>query len=335
MANFPGSTPSFAGFTSSHTLAQDNHAAQHNLEQGEIVALATKIGTGASTPTANTVLRGTGAGTSAFGQVDLTTDVSGQLPIASGGTGQNSLSGLTLPSATLANPAISGTVSGGATYSSPTLTTPIIADFTSATHDHTTNAEGGMLGTDSVGNSQLQSDSVTATEIDFGGSGSGVWYEEIARVTLSSAADTMDTGTFAARKYLRIIIHQVASAGGTIDSNMRFNGVSTNVYRSSYQVMAAPGTSTDTGATSSVPLESSSVTANAMSQTIVDLINFSGYSVVGHYHNTNNTAASAMTWLDGDFRYVDNGATVTSVQVINSGTGDMDIGSEIIVLGHD
>jgi len=92
MANFPGSTPSFAGFTSSHTLAEDNHAAQHNLEQGEIVALATKIGTGSSTPTANTVLRGTGAGTSAFGQVDLTTDVTGILPFNKGGLGTDTAS---------------------------------------------------------------------------------------------------------------------------------------------------------------------------------------------------------------------------------------------------
>lgn len=86
MANFPTSLPSFAGFTSSHTLAQDSHAAQHNLEQDEVVALATKMGTGSSTPVANRVLRGTGAGISSWAQANLTTDVTDVLPVANGGT---------------------------------------------------------------------------------------------------------------------------------------------------------------------------------------------------------------------------------------------------------
>lgn len=87
MSIFPGAISSFAGFTSSHTLAADNHAAQHNSEQAEIVAVQTKVGTGASTPTSGVVLRGTGVGTSAWADVDLTTDVTGVLPVANGGTG--------------------------------------------------------------------------------------------------------------------------------------------------------------------------------------------------------------------------------------------------------
>lgn len=120
MASFPGSLASFAGFTSSHTLSADNHAAQHNLEQAEILAAQTKIGTGASTPILNTILRGTGAGTSSWAQVVLTTDVTGILPIANGGTGQANLTSLT-------------------------LTTPIIADFSTSTHNHQNNSGGGLL----------------------------------------------------------------------------------------------------------------------------------------------------------------------------------------------
>lgn len=150
MANFPSSAPSFAGFTSSNTLSADNHAAQHNLEQGEIVALANKVGTGASTPTSGMLLRGNGTGTSVWAQVNLTTDATGVLPVASGGLGQASLSNLVLPSANLANPAISGTVSGGATYTSPTLTIPTIADFTNAQHDHGDTDDGGPLASGSV-----------------------------------------------------------------------------------------------------------------------------------------------------------------------------------------
>lgn len=140
MAAFPGGLAVFAGFTSSHTLAADSHAAQHNLEQAEILAAQTKIGTGASTASNGTFLRGTGAGTSAWQQVTLTSDVTGILPAVNGGTGQNSLTALPLPS-----PTISGTVAGGATYTSPTLTTPTIASFVSATHSHQNAAGGGTL----------------------------------------------------------------------------------------------------------------------------------------------------------------------------------------------
>ena len=130
MAAYPGSLASFTGFTSSHTLAADSHAAQHNLEQGEIVAVQTKVGTGSSTPTSAKLLRGTGVGTSLWAQADLTTDVTGILPQTNGGTGTTSSTG-----------------TGAVVYqTSPTLTTPAIASFTSAQHNHTNAAGGGQLG---------------------------------------------------------------------------------------------------------------------------------------------------------------------------------------------
>ncbi len=87
MAVFPGAIPTFAGFTSTHTLAEDNHAAQHNLEQAEMVQIATKLGTGSSTPSVGTILKGTGPGTSAWQALDMSTDLTGTLPVNRGGTG--------------------------------------------------------------------------------------------------------------------------------------------------------------------------------------------------------------------------------------------------------
>lgn len=145
MALFPGAIPVFTGFTSSHTLSQDSHASQHNLEQAEIVNIATKVGTGSSTSTSGTLLRGTGAGTSAWQQVTLTSDVTGVLPVANGGLGQATLTGLTLPTATLSSPTISGTVGGSATYTTPTLTAPTMTDFNNAPHNHQNATGGGTL----------------------------------------------------------------------------------------------------------------------------------------------------------------------------------------------
>ena len=145
MSIFPGAIPPAGTAVTTDTLAAAGHTALHNTSYDEIRALATKLGTGSSTPTASTVLRGTGVGTSSYGQVVLTTDVTGVLPLTNGGTGQTNLNGLTLP-----NPNITCTVTGGATYTSPvlttpTLTTPTIADFTNAQHDHSDPDDGGQI----------------------------------------------------------------------------------------------------------------------------------------------------------------------------------------------
>lgn len=78
MANtYPTSLNSYTG---TETLSVAGHANEHN-------ALETKLGTGSSTSTNNTVLRGNGTGTSTWAQAVLTTDVTGTLPVANGGTG--------------------------------------------------------------------------------------------------------------------------------------------------------------------------------------------------------------------------------------------------------
>lgn len=145
MALFPGALAAFAGFTATHTLAADNHAAQHNLEQAEIVAVQTKVGTGASTPAVSQVLTGTGAGTSSWAQVNLATMVSGVLPVANGGNGTTSTTGT--GSAVFST---SPTISGAQLTGSPTLTTPTIADFTNAVHNHQNVAGGGTLGASAI-----------------------------------------------------------------------------------------------------------------------------------------------------------------------------------------
>jgi hypothetical protein len=66
------------------------HSNLHGVLSEAALAIEAKIGTGASTPVANRVLRGSGTGTSAWAQVALATDVSGTLPLANGGTASTS-----------------------------------------------------------------------------------------------------------------------------------------------------------------------------------------------------------------------------------------------------
>ena len=148
MAIFPGSLPPAGTAVASDTLAAAGHTALHNTSYDEIRAIATKIGTGSSTPTASTVLRGTGAGTSAWGQAALTTDVTGTLPVANGGTGVTSSTG--------SGANVLGTA--------PTLDTPAITNFSSATHTHASNAYGGQLS----GTTALLNTTVTADKLNLG-----------------------------------------------------------------------------------------------------------------------------------------------------------------------
>jgi len=75
------------------------HSTLHGVHSEAVVAIEGKIGTGASTPIANRVLRGTGTGTSAWSQVALATDVSGSLPVAN--TALVAGTGITLATNTL------------------------------------------------------------------------------------------------------------------------------------------------------------------------------------------------------------------------------------------
>lgn len=83
---FPTSLNNYPTGVNSYTLFNMGHVASHN-------AYEAKIGIGASTPVASRVLRGTGTGTSAWAQIVLTTDVTGTLPLANGGTGGTTSTG--------------------------------------------------------------------------------------------------------------------------------------------------------------------------------------------------------------------------------------------------
>ncbi len=76
MATFPGGIVNPTDPLATDKLSSPSHSQEHQSHNAEIVAIETKIGTGSSTPTAGKVLRATGTGTSAWGQMALSTDVS-------------------------------------------------------------------------------------------------------------------------------------------------------------------------------------------------------------------------------------------------------------------
>lgn len=69
---FPASIPSFTNPDPTDTLDSPSHSDQHGSANDNIVGLAEKVGSGASTPTFGKALIGTGTGTSAWGDPDGT-----------------------------------------------------------------------------------------------------------------------------------------------------------------------------------------------------------------------------------------------------------------------
>lgn len=190
MSLFPSSIASFLGFTSGDTLKNDSHGAQHNSEQAEIVAIETKVGTGSSTPVANTVLRGLGAGVSSWAQVVLTTDVTGVLPQANGGTGRTDASGSGAP-----------VYQNSPTISTPTLSVPVVADFSSAQHDHSAANKGGQLNGStaillaSLTGDRLSNSTVTADKLATGGASSAIAASEQTASASYAALTTPESVT--------------------------------------------------------------------------------------------------------------------------------------------
>ncbi len=83
-SNYPTSldnTTTLPTATDTSSLTNPDLATVQNTQNDAVVQLETKVGIGSSTPIADTVLRGTGTGTTAFEQVNLSTDVTGNLPV--------------------------------------------------------------------------------------------------------------------------------------------------------------------------------------------------------------------------------------------------------------
>ena len=154
-SNYPTSLDTATELPSPTTGATIPALADANRSEA-IIAVETKIGTGASTPTDGTVLKGTGTGTSAFGTVD------------SGDVAADLVSGQTLVTAVGADKVLILDATDGALKSS------LISDFASAggdmaasTYDPATVSEqlAGLTATQTLTNKSIDADNNTVTNI--------------------------------------------------------------------------------------------------------------------------------------------------------------------------
>lgn len=193
-----------------------------------------------------------------------------------------------------------------------------------------------VLPNNSITTAKIVDDAVTAEKIDWASTGAdgGIWWEELARATLGVAGDTIDTGTFTARKYLRFMVYAEAT-GGALDTRIRFNADTGSNYSYQYNV----GDGNANGSTTSaafIDIDQSPATGNIL-QVTGDIINIATKPKLltcnGHYTAAAASAASTPLQVWGHWSNV--ASQITRVQIINSGAGDLAIGSEVIILGHD
>ena len=152
MVSFPTSLDSFTNPTTNDFLNSPNHVSQHSDVNDAIEALEAKLGIFASTPTSGKLLRGTGAGTSAWDKDAPTGSIVGT-------TDSQTLTNKTLTSPTINTPIINN----------PTLNTNTISEYTAAsgvTVDGLLIKDGKLATNDSVVTSNITNSAVTTAKIN-------------------------------------------------------------------------------------------------------------------------------------------------------------------------
>ena len=161
--------------------------------------------------------------------------------------------------------------------------------------------------------------------------GGSVW-EELASVTLGSAGDTLDSGTFTAKKYLWIQ-YSIISSGST-NGIIRFNSDTGANYARRTSLEGAG----DVAVTGSTSLNFGTLTDSNITFVEGFIINKSDKEklVTGSVVSGNTAGAgNAPSRREGVGKWTNTSSQITSIQVINNGAGDINTGSRIKVWGFD
>lgn len=159
----------------------------------------------------------------------------------------------------------------------------------------------------------------------------GIWWEELGRTTLGSAADVITLSSLTAKKYLRIYVQLIAS--GAIDSALIFNNDTGANY--AWRISTNGGAdSTSTGSTF-VPGQTS---ATANQWLVFDVTNISAQAkqVIGQVSNDGASGAgTAPVRREVSAKWHNVASQITRVDCTNAAGGSYDTGSQLVVLGHD
>jgi len=157
-------------------------------------------------------------------------------------------------------------------------------------------------------------------------------WERLAHVVLGSDGDNIDTGTFTAKKNMKVIIHLKASST-TNRPCIRFNGDTGNNYADRY---SGNGGSDGTGTSRSNIRVFGYNDASKDKYVVSSITNVSDKEklLIAHgMDNGGNGAGNAPTRDESVGKWANTSASITSIQVFNDESGDFEAGSSITVLG--
>ena len=196
-----------------------------------------------------------------------------------------------------------------------------------------TNAVTTAKITDSnVTTAKIADSAVTAAKVNFGGAGTGIWWEEIGRTTLGANGDTISVTSIPARTFLRVIVFALNS--GQLDTSMRFNNDSGTNY--SQQGSSDFGAGGDTVSASSIALVAGTPTAiEFMDMIIVNAATSEKLVMSSIVDSGGSGAANAPNSRRSLSKWSNTSVQINRIDINNAGTGDFAIGSEVVVLGHN
>ena len=164
-----------------------------------------------------------------------------------------------------------------------------------------------------------------------GAAAAGLHWVELGRTTLSGSSDTIAVTSLAAKPYMMVLGHGINS--GQIQNNMRFNNDSGNNYANGY--------SNDGGSNSNFTSQAYVVNSDTYTSDIFQtdfIMNESDQEKIGTGQVIAQNAAGAGTAprrTEYGLKWANTSDSITSVSLINTGSGDYASGSEVVVLGYD
>lgn len=156
----------------------------------------------------------------------------------------------------------------------------------------------------------------------------GTWMR-LAHVALSSAGDTIDSGTFTAKKNLKVIIFVINS--GAVRTGIRFNSDSGNNYAHRRQV---------NGGSDATNVNHNRIVADTdvdgSDYTVANIINKSDKEKlirIERIHQSGSGASNTPEREEMVGKWVNTSDSITSIQAYNAESGDFGVGSYITVFG--
>ena len=155
---------------------------------------------------------------------------------------------------------------------------------------------------------------------------------ELGRTTLSSAGDSINVASLSTSDYpyMMVLVHGINS--GQIQNNMRFNNDSGNNYANNYSNDGG-----NTNFTSQPYVVNSDTYTSDIFQTDF-IMNKSDQEKIGTGQIVAQNATGAGTAprrTEYGLKWANTSDSITSVSLINTGSGDYASGSEVVVLGYD